>query len=361
MESGGVNSPVQAPAPPLISAGPSLSSVDQRSRPHLEAKSEVLGAPREAEDNNQEDGGVQSPLAHYAGALVGQDSTIWTPQHGEQQLKSDNNELQRLRKENAALLHRLKHLETQHDQSVADLQMQLQQTAEAHREAEHRLNTQLKRLRSEQQAAVDNARKMRAVLARVSNWVHQLQRVARQPPQLPRAASREQDLELSMAPRDVPSISQAESASPHHAFPIPPPAPGRYRAQSVPNKGFSRAVSRNRCVSVVSPDLAIGGPVLASIAVNDESEAAPSNNTPTTKGSATGLLAYCAQLVTTSLSASLSSPSPNSKVIPAWKLDHFSPVREPEFDQELGQWCGEQSKERREINVALPNLALGLL
>ncbi|RLN82917.1 hypothetical protein BBJ28_00000886 [Nothophytophthora sp. Chile5] len=281
MESGGGNSPVQASAPPLISAGPSLRSLDQHSRPQPEAKAEVLGAPRQAEDNNQEDDSVHSPLGRHVGALVGQGSTISTLQHGEQQLNSDNNELQRLRKENAALLHRLKHLETQHDQCVTHLQTQLQQTTEAHREAERRLNTQLQRLRSEQQAAVDNARKMRAVLARVSNW------------------------------------------------------------------------------------LVYGGPVLASTATNDESEAAPSNNTPTTKGSATGLLAYCAQLVTTSLSASLSaslsSPSPNSKVMPAWILDPFSPVREPVFDQELGQWCGERSKERREINVAVPNLALGLL
>ncbi|EGZ17167.1 hypothetical protein PHYSODRAFT_498356 [Phytophthora sojae] len=201
-------------------------------------------------------------------------------------------------------------METQHAQYIDDLEKKLQHAIRTHKEMEQKLQLQLETVQQEQQAAVENARKVSTILTRVSSWMRQVQRSAqaeRHSRHVVKSVSR--DLELTVTPRsDSPytlwttGASLATNVPECHDEPrqatLPPPAPGRNRSKrsSLPGKGFHYR----------SPG---------------------------------ALFAYCAQVVTTSLAGVRSSPEPRVKVTPAWKGDRL-PQRP---------------------SVALPSLSIGLL
>ncbi|EEY61033.1 uncharacterized protein PITG_01277 [Phytophthora infestans T30-4] len=184
-----------------------------------------------------------------------------------------------------------------------DHAVKLQQTIETHKQIEQRLRSQLQTVQHEQQAAADNARRVRSLLTRVSNWMRQVQHAAqRERSSIHKSKLVAHDLELRVTPRtESPyrlwSSGTRLATNVPDVNPLPPPAPGRNRAKSLPAKGFSYR-------------------------------------------STGSLLAYCAHVVTTSLSGGRSPPSPQSKVTPAWKLDRLS---------------------NKPLDVALPNLSIGLL
>ncbi|KAE8915121.1 hypothetical protein PF005_g9057 [Phytophthora fragariae] len=305
-------------------------------------------------------------------------------------------DLQQLRSENRALVQRLALMETQHAQHIDDLEAKLQRAAMSHKEMEQKLKLQLETVRQEQQAAVENARKVRTILTRVSNWMRQVQRSAQAERHVVKTVSR--DLELMMTPRsDSPytlwttGASLATNVHECHESPkatnnivlddnslrsdcygvqidgvseprqptFPPPAPGRNRSKSLPGKcfnyvGYSIASPCSRPSEVVLKP--IGGTEI----VLDGLKIKSRDDTPVPKRGPGSLFAYCAQVVTTSLAGVRSSPEPRAKVTPAWKTDRLAPVREElEVDEETGQCRARASSQR--LTVAPPSFSIGLL
>ncbi|KAG2788037.1 hypothetical protein PC129_g7399 [Phytophthora cactorum] len=300
-----------------------------------------------------------------------------------------SDKLQHLQNDNATLARRLAQMEAEHARSVGKLEAKLKQTIETHRQVEQQLRSQLQTVLHEQQAAAENARKVRTLLTRVSNWMRQVQRAAQRERSLHSAKRVARDLELRVTPRtespyvlwssgaslatNVPECDESPTASKFtqnqqcpdsygilidsNVNPLPPPAPGRNRAKSLPVNCFNY-------VGYPVPSPAEGDmlkPVGGTEFVLDgllSVGTAPRRDTPMRKRSAGSLLAYCAQVVTTSLAGVRSSPSPKAKVTPAWKLDRLSSVHE--VDEEAGQ-CSRSGSRSKPLDVALPNLSIGLL
>ncbi|GMF32606.1 unnamed protein product [Phytophthora lilii] len=338
------------------------------------------------EDNQQDDGPHKGDSVRKA-----ENHSPWRDNHG------GSNELQHLRDENTDLMQRITHMKTQHAQQISALEEKLQQAIETHRAVEQQLSLQLKTVMHEQQAAVENARKVSTILTRVSNWVRQVQRSApneRLAIYTPKPVVH--DLELAVTPsNDAPynlwtsraspanvleyqeesaairlkptckrlhrsaSDAHIESVFQYRISTLPPPAPGRNRAKSMPGTAFNYV----KCSSKRSSEV-VSKPVLGPEIVLDglpSDDHAPRKDTPLPKRSASSLLAYCAQVVTTSLTSVRSSPEPRAKVTPAWKLD-LSPVQEElEIDEEAGQCKARSLNRNQRLNVALPSLSIGLL
>ncbi|KAG7390969.1 hypothetical protein PHYPSEUDO_006104 [Phytophthora pseudosyringae] len=346
----------------------------------------------EKEGNNQEE---DAPDEMDDGDSQ-ENSTRSSPKH---ETPDKSVELQHLRNENSALVQRLARVETEHVQSVDKLEAKLQQAIETHREIEQRLRSQLQTVLDEQQAAVENARKVRSVLTRVSSWMRQVQRAAQSEcSALHGAKPPLQGFELQVTPRtDTPYTlwtggaslaTKCESPTASYTFTLnqdpvqwpvpdsyevlvdstvnslPPPAPGRHRTKDLSYKGFSyvgySVPSPSSGPTEVVPNL-FGGTefVLNGLPSVDT---ASHKDTPVPKRGAGSLLAYCAQVVTTSLASVRSSPSPQERNTPAWKLDRLAPVLEVlEVDEETGQCSARPTIRSQPLNVAVPNLSIGLL
>jgi len=146
----------------------------------------------EQDDNNQEENGPHDGETHgvHRDAKPGQDGLI------------ENDELHQLRRENASMAQRLELLKTQHVQRIGALEEKMQLAIATHNAIEHELRAQLETVLHEQQEAVENARKVRKILSRVSTWVRQVQRAASSQLPPPHAATPGgHDLELAMTPR----------------------------------------------------------------------------------------------------------------------------------------------------------------
>ncbi|KAL3668859.1 hypothetical protein V7S43_006151 [Phytophthora oleae] len=293
-------------------------------------------------------------------------------------------ELQTLRSENSTLVQRLKRMEMEHTQHIDKLEAKLQKAIETHKEIEQRLKTQLQTVLQEQQAAVENARKVRSVLTRVTGWMRQVQRAAQR-----ERCSHTREFELTVTPRaDSPytlwvgePTDTPERDEPPNKFTLnqqwpvpdsygveievtsqngassPPPAPGRHRTRTPPGKGFNYV---GYCASSPSsrPSEVVHKPSGGHEIMLDGLPSvcsAPHQDTPVPKQHVGRLLSYCAQVVTTSLAGVRSSSSPG-KTVPAWKLDRLAPLLE--VDEEAGQ-CAPRTQSR--LNVAVPNLSIGLL
>ncbi|KAF1776594.1 hypothetical protein GQ600_6286 [Phytophthora cactorum] len=109
-----------------------------------------------------------------------------------------SDKLQHLQNDNATLARRLAQMEAEHARSVGKLEAKLKQTIETHR----------------QQAAAENARKVRTLLTRVSNWMRQVQRAAQRERSLHSAKRVARDLELRVTPRtESPYVLWSSGAS----------------------------------------------------------------------------------------------------------------------------------------------------
>lgn len=167
-----------------------LNSVDKDALAAGKTPSVWRPGEKEDADNNQD-----SDDPHEGGEDV-QDSEI-SPSRRE-----DRSELQQLRNENQTLVQRLALMETQHAQYIDDLEKKLQHAIRTHKEMEQKLQLQLETVQQEQQAAVENARKVSTILTRVSSWMRQVQRSAqaeRHSRHVVKSVSR--DLELTVTPR----------------------------------------------------------------------------------------------------------------------------------------------------------------
>lgn len=384
------------PSASLFLARP--SRVEWHDNLHSADKNNVFGKSVPAWQDEEEDNNQESDEPHGADDVDGQEESKCSPQRREGgERKLHNDELQQLKIENSTLVQRLARMEIQHAERVGTLEAKLQQAIENHKEIEQRLKSQLETVLHEQQAAVENARKVRTILTRVSGWVRQVQRSAQtERPSLHVVKPVDHDLELRMTPRtDSPYRLWASGASlatnvlECHESPtafnkftlnqdplqwpapdcygvqidinvnsLPPPAPGR---KNIPDKGFNYVgfnvpSPSNRSAEVVPQPLAGTEIILDGLPLVSR------RGTPVPKRSAGGLLSYCAQVVTTSLAGVRSSTSPLAKVTPAWKLDRLAPLREePEIDEEAGQCSPLVSSRGQHLNVALPSLSIGLL
>ncbi|ETO73866.1 hypothetical protein AM587_10008898 [Phytophthora nicotianae] len=305
----------------------------------------------------------------------------------------DRDELRHLRTENATLSRRLTQMEKEHARSVEKLETKLQQTIATHRQIEQRLRSQLQTVLHEQQAAAENARKVRTILNRITKWMRQVQRAAQRERSLRNAKPVAQDLELRMTPcsessyklwtsganlaTNVSKCEESPTASnkfslnqgplqwpdsykiliDNNVNPVPPPPPGRNRAKSLPAKGFNYVG-----YPVLPPaEGSLTKPSGGTEVVLDGLPPVDASPRRVRKRSAGSLLAYCAQVVTASLAGARSSPSPQAKVTPVWKLDSLLAVREEhEIDEEAGQ-CSRSATNSKPLDVALPNLSIGLL
>ncbi|KAF4128003.1 hypothetical protein GN958_ATG22831 [Phytophthora infestans] len=298
----------------------------------------------------------------------------------------EKDELQQLRSENTTLTQRLTQMEKDHA-------VKLQQTIETHKQIEQRLRSQLQTVQHEQQAAADNARRVRSLLTRVSNWMRQVQHAAqRERSSIHKSKLVAHDLELRVTPRtespyrlwssgtrlatNVPECDESPTSSNKISLnqgplqwpdsygilidksvnPLPPPAPGRNRAKSLPAKGFSYV----GYPLPSPPEGRLLKPIDGVEFVLDGLPSAGSSPRKVRKRSTGSLLAYCAHVVTTSLSGGRSPPSPQSKVTPAWKLDRLSSASEDHVDEEAGQ-RNRSASSNKPLDVALPNLSIGLL
>ncbi|GMF40915.1 unnamed protein product [Phytophthora fragariaefolia] len=315
--------------------------------------------------------------------------------------KLGDGELHQLRIDHTAMMERLAQMEAQHAKQIDVLEVKLQQAIANHRDAEKKLELQLKTVLDEQQAAVENARKVRSILARVSTWVSQVQRsVHAVRPSRHVAKPVNSDHELVMTPRhdspyklwatDVkPTTNASESLTASHKLTLqplqwsasdsysvriddtsetcqtalPPPAPGRHRSKSLPGIGFSyvgyniaspQSSQPSEIVLKPGPEIILDG--LPSVSNK------PRSDTPVPKRSPGNLFAYCAQVVTTSLAGVRSSPELRVKSLPAWKGDRLpSVLEELEIDEETGQCTPRASNNNQRLNISLPNLSIGLL
>ncbi|KAK1945665.1 hypothetical protein P3T76_002713 [Phytophthora citrophthora] len=306
------------------------------------------------------------------------------PEGHDQDVSGD--ELQTLRSENSKLEQRLKRMEMEHSQQIQKLEAKLQKAIETHKEIEQRLKTQLHTVLQEQQAAAENARKVRSVLTRVTGWMRQVQRAAQR-----ERSSHVNDLELTVTPRpdspctlwvgttDTPECDEPSNKLTLNQNPLqwpvpdscgveiegtsqngansPPPAPSRHRTKNLPVKGFNyvgycaSSPSSRSSEDVHKPS---GGHEIVLNGLPSVCNA-PHKDTPVPKQHVGRLLSYCAQVVTTSLAGVRSSSSPG-KTVSAWKLDRLAPLLE--VDEEAGE-CAPRTQSR--LNVAVPNLSIGLL
>ncbi|KAG1704285.1 hypothetical protein DVH05_006293 [Phytophthora capsici] len=328
----------------------------------------VVKAPatKDEEDNNQQDDEKESESCHDQDA--------------------SGDELKTLRNKNSILEQCLKRMEMEHSQQIDKLETKLQKSIQTHKEIEQRLKMQLQTVLQEQQAAAENARKVRSVLTRVTAWMRQVQRAAQR-----ERNSHTNELELTVTPRadspytlwvgttDTPECDEPSNKITLNQNPLqwpvpdsygaeievtsqngdkaPPPAPGRHRTKNHPVKGFNyvgycaSSPSSRAAESLPKPsggqEIVLDGlPSVCSV---------PHKATPVPKQHVGRLLSYCTQVVKTSL-AGVRSNSPPGKTVPSWKLDRLAPLLE--VDEEAGQ-CAPRTQSR--LNVAAPNLSIGLL
>ncbi|KAJ8571527.1 hypothetical protein ON010_g5308 [Phytophthora cinnamomi] len=342
---------------------------------------------RQDDEDEDEDEDNQDDDSPHEGDEDVQDSESSPSRSSDDQL--GGSELLQLRKENNSLVQRLSLMEAKHAKHIDDLELKLKRAIETHEEVEKKLKMQLETVLHEQQAAVENARKVRSILTQVSSWVRQVQRSAqaeRTSRHLVKPVNR--DLVLMMTPRNdspytlwttganlgtnVPECLAPPTTSGSYGVQIdeprqaslPPPAPGRNRSKSLPGKGFNY-VGYSIASPASRPSEIVLKPIGGTEIVLDglpSVDCKPHNDTPVPKRSPGALFAYCAQMVTTSLAGVRSSPEPRAKVTPTWKTDRLPPVREElEIDEETGQCSAQALRRSQRLNVAPPSLSIGLL
>ncbi|KAL8008924.1 hypothetical protein Plhal710r2_c081g0180341 [Plasmopara halstedii] len=239
-------------------------------------------------------------------------------------------EVQYLRNENASLNQRLTQIESVYAQNLEKLEMKLKQTVETHVAIEQRLRSRLLSVLQEQQEAVENA----------------LQQATQ------RKCSGHKSFVLDIEPCVTPH-SEAPyklwSKGVHLATNIP----DRNRAKSLPAQGSNYVENAMPSLLVeksIHPyersEVIVDGLPSISATGNRGSRAS--------KRSASNILAYCAQVVSTSLTSVGSS-----KVDSVWRRDPINADKQ-DVDEEAGQ-CWRLPIETEPQDVALPNLSIGLL
>ncbi|CEG48579.1 uncharacterized protein PHALS_06395 [Plasmopara halstedii] len=283
-------------------------------------------------------------------------------------------EVQYLRNENASLNQRLTQIESVYAQNLEKLEMKLKQTVETHVAIEQRLRSRLLSVLQEQQEAVENARKVRSIISRISDWMHQVQQATQ------RKCSGHKSFVLDIEPcvtphseapyklwskgvhlaTNIPECEKSPTSSiqyemdrKHSLKLVPPIVFSRNRAKSLPAQGSNYVENAMPSLLVeksIHPyersEVIVDGLPSISATGNRGSRAS--------KRSASNILAYCAQVVSTSLTSVGSS-----KVDSVWRRDPINADKQ-DVDEEAGQ-CWRLPIETEPQDVALPNLSIGLL